>query len=408
VLAELSGGMDSTSIVCISDRLRKVERPDAPLLDTVSYFDDDEASLDERRYFSITEANRGKVGTHLDMAFSQRTFRSHNSTKGRYLLPGADCHSVIREKQFCDAIWRNGYRSLLSGIGGDELLGGVPDPKPELAVYFANGEFRRLLSRSIAWSLTDRSTVFHTLSSSLSYVAGLYRSSPHSTVLPSWLSTSSTEVVREIQATRIRRQPWEYTVQQLSNERTWWAILETLPHLFPRLLARPEYRYPFLDRDLVDFLMAIPRAQLLRPNRRRSLMRRALVGIVPHEVLERKTKAFAVRGALHGLRQASPWLETLFRSSHLVEAQCIQLEPFQCALRQTCEGDASQMRTVLRVIAMELWLQSENTVPGSQARPLTSSSAAAAPRPSSSVEPIWRAGTAGGKSRYTGESSCAI
>src|SRR4029077_4900258 len=42
-----------------------------------------------------------------------------------------------------------------------------------------------------------------------------------------------------------------------------------------------ETRYPFLDRDLLEFLFAVPRDQLVRPGQRRSLMRRALSGVVP-------------------------------------------------------------------------------------------------------------------------------
>ena len=45
ILAELSGGMDSTSIVCASDFLRRRNGSGADLLDTVSYYDDSEASL---------------------------------------------------------------------------------------------------------------------------------------------------------------------------------------------------------------------------------------------------------------------------------------------------------------------------------------------------------------------------
>lgn len=395
-LAELSGGMDSTSIVCISDDLRRSGRSDAPLLDTVSYFDDEETSLDERRYFSITEARRGKVGTHLEMAFSQRTFRSHDPAEGRYLVPGSDSLSTVREKQMAEALWWKGYRSLLSGIGGDELLGGVPDPNPELAAYIGRGNFGGLLKQSIAWSLVDRSPLFGVLLRSLSYVSELYQLPSRAVPLPPWLSPAYAEIALSALRAPTTHQPWKYSVQQLSNERTWWAIMETLPHLFPRILVRPEYRYPFLDKDLVNFLMAIPRAQLLRPNRRRSLMRRALVGIVPTEILERNAKAFQLQGVLRGLREASTSLESLFRRSHLAEAGCIQREAFQDALKQTCDGDSSQMRAVLRVIAMELWLQSENTVPGGTMRPLIPSLAAHEPRPSSSVDCTWRAGTSDG------------
>lgn len=376
VLAELSGGIDSTAIVCVSDSLRRSEQAGAALVDTVSYCDDAELSLDDKRYFSIAETERGKVGTHLDMAISQRTFLPHSSAKGRYLIPGADSLSITREEQFFQAVWSKGYRSLLSGIGGDELLGGVPDPKPELADYLVSRDIRNFLRQCFAWSLIDRSPMIETLWGSVAHVARLYRTSSSSSTLPFWLSPTLTECAQATGRGYALRQRSTYTPRQLSNEGTWWSVMETLPHLFPRIVARPEYRYPYLDKDLVDFLMAIPREQLLRPNRRRSLMRRALAGIVPHEVLERKAKAFQLRGVLRALQRARPSLEGLFQQSRLVEEGCIDPDLFRSAFRKACEGEASHTRTLIRTIAMELWLQSEKTALGARTMPFTLGSAA--------------------------------
>ena len=64
-----------------------------------------------------------------------------------------------------------------------------------------------------------------------------------------------------------------------------------------------EWRYPFLDRDLLQFLYTIPREQLVRPGERRSLMRRALKGIVPEGILARKRKAFLTRVPLQALAE---------------------------------------------------------------------------------------------------------
>src|SRR6266849_3311181 len=63
----------------------------------------------------------------------------------------------------------------------------------------------------------------------------------------------------------------------------------------PPLLGCQEPRYPSLDRDLIEFLIAIPADQLLRPGERRSLMRRALANLLPPEVLSRATKATTSR-----------------------------------------------------------------------------------------------------------------
>src|SRR5665213_675550 len=150
ILAELSGGMDSSSIVCLSDYLRRTGDRESVLLDTISYFDDSEASLNDRPYFSMVETSRGKAGHHIDTAFSKRTFELHDSGKGLYRLPGADSSSLEQERSFQDAVWSCGYRSILSGIGGDELLGGVPNPIPELAGYAVSGKMRSLFSQALA------------------------------------------------------------------------------------------------------------------------------------------------------------------------------------------------------------------------------------------------------------------
>src|SRR2546430_7637753 len=56
----------------------------------------------------------------------------------------------------------------------------------------------------------------------------------------------------------------------------------------PELLA--EVRYPFTDRDFREFAYAIPREQVVGVGKRRYLLKRALAGNVPDEVLNRRRK----------------------------------------------------------------------------------------------------------------------
>ncbi|WP_035352141.1 asparagine synthetase B family protein [Edaphobacter aggregans] len=360
VLAQLSGGMDSTAIVCMSDQIHRRKNANSEILDTVSFYDDSETSLNEKPYFSITEAKRGKVGTHLDIAFSQRTFEPYDGTDGIYLIPGADSFSIEQERRFRDAVWRKGYRSVLSGIGGDEVLGGIPDPLPELADYLVSGNVRRLLRQSIAWSLVDRSPLLGTLWRTASYVGRLYiNSKPKDENLPPWIAESLRKRSREIETVNpVLRSRVGIAPHRLDNSLAWWSLMETLPHLFPQLLVRPEYRYPFLDKDLVNYLFSIPREQILRPGRRRSLMRRALANIVPHEVLERRRKAYQLRAPLHALQQAHDVLDKLFANPMLADAGLIDGKTLRVFLRRTAEGDPAWWQAMLRTIALELWLRS--------------------------------------------------
>lgn len=362
ILAQLSGGMDSTAIVCMSDHLRRSADPAAEILDTVSFYDDSEASLNERPYFSITEAKRGKVGTHIDTAFSQRTFEIHDTTNGVYLLPGADSFSIQQERKFYDAVWHRGYRSILSGIGGDEVLGGVSCAFPELADYLVSGNIRRLLRQSIAWSLIDRNPLIGTLYDTAKYAIQLYaHSKPHDKTRPPWISDSLRQRSREIEAENsILRSRVGIAPHRLDNSLAWWSIMETLPHLFPQLLSRPEYRYPFLDKDLVNYLFSIPRDQVLLPGRRRSLMRRGLANIVPREILERRRKAFQVRASLSTLQRAHASLERLFANSAIASAGFVDIDKLRISLGRTAQGEAEWRQALLRTIALELWLKASH------------------------------------------------
>ena len=65
VLSELSGGRDSSSIVCIADTVLADGAAECPRLDTISYYDDSEPTWNERPYFTKVEEKRGRTGLHF-------------------------------------------------------------------------------------------------------------------------------------------------------------------------------------------------------------------------------------------------------------------------------------------------------------------------------------------------------
>jgi asparagine synthase (glutamine-hydrolysing) len=144
---------------------------------------------------------------------------------------------------------------------------------------------------------------------------------------------------------------------RLENALTWWQIMETLPHLSPQILFRPEYRYPMLDKDLVEYLFSVSPEHLVRPGRRRLMMRRALRGIVPSEILERRRKAFQLRAPMNSIRAAHLKLERLLSTSSIAEMGFIDVDALRCALRATADGSAEWYGAILRTIAYALWLE---------------------------------------------------
>jgi asparagine synthase (glutamine-hydrolysing) len=364
ILAQLSGGMDSTSIVCMSDHIRRSLDPNADILDTISFYDDSEPSLNDRPYFTAVEAHRGKVGVHMDTSFSHRTFEPHNTANGTYLLPGADSSAICQERAFHQLIEHREYRVVLSGIGGDEVLGGVPIPTPELADYLVSGNLNRLVQTSIRWCLIDRSPLALSLLQTFKHAVFLYfKSRCGGTALPTWIPRSHRRHLNAIAASditsgsRLGLRP-----TAIDNEIAWWSIMETLPHLFPSLLTRLEYRYPLLDRDLVDFIFRIPREQLFLPGRKRSLMRRALIPIVPTMILERRRKACQLRMPLLTMQHASVRLDSLLTKPALSVAGLINPKSLHAQLKRTLRsGDPKWWLALLRAIDLELWIKANTT-----------------------------------------------
>jgi asparagine synthase (glutamine-hydrolysing) len=361
ILAQLSGGMDSSSIVCMSDHIRRALNPPMGLLETVSYYDNSEPNWNEFPFFAAVEASRGKTGLHLDASHGERKIIAQHLTDSLRLWPGAHSYRSDIEALLHKALKGHNVRAVLSGLGGDEVLGGVPTPFPELADLMVKGELRSLSSSSIEWCLSNRVHLLHILFKTLYFTYGLYftgRSAPKT--VPPWLN-------RQIRD-RSAGDPAVGTIwdrlhcplpSKLANGYAWWSIQETLP---TRLLSneeRLEYRYPYLDRNLVEFLFSIPRRQLVEPGRRRSLMRRALKNIVPTEILERRRKAYVIRGPMNLICRERDWLTAQFRSLRSVDLGLVDSSSLPTVLDSIAtKADPKWLPYLSRLIDFELWLRS--------------------------------------------------
>jgi asparagine synthase (glutamine-hydrolysing) len=360
VLAELSGGMDSSSIVCMADTIASGDLDLANQIDTISCYDGTEPDWDERPYFTAVESHRNKSGIHLDCSLRVPSYVPLILTDRIYPYLGAERSSLDSAMRFENSVGAGRYRVILSGIGGDELLGGVPTPMPELANHLRAGQILKLISTAGKWCMVSRRPLLQMLHNAVSYTGNLYRSqNPSPSDIPPWLSAESRNIC--LRANLRRESSHELLTSRpsaLSNGRTWWAVLETLPHLHPHLLACYEYRYPYLDRDLVHFLHRIPREQLVQPGRRRLLMRRALREIVPAAILERKRKAYISRGPLADLRSSQHRIEDLFSNSVAVTKGFIDRDRFLQAFRTELAGELKWLGALTRTISIELWLES--------------------------------------------------
>ena len=335
VLAELSGGMDSSSIVCMADHVMAQGSSGTPRLDTISSFDDSEPNWNEAPFFGKVEERRGRAGHHVDLEFGKHwhPIFAPNVFAG---APGFGC-DLNDNAGYETHVTSGRYRVLLQGTGGDEVLGGVPTPLPELADLLVSGRVSLFLRRLLVWAIAQRIPALRLAAETICLFlpTSLSRRSP---ARPTWLTPRFAR--RNAKALNGYARRFRLFGPEPSFEAN-LSALESLRRqigsvgISPRL--RVERRYPFLDRDLLEYLYAIPREQVVRPNQRRSLMRRALVGIVPAEILNRRRKAFLARAPLTSLKTELPVLLDRVKDMNLSRSGIVNLNAFRDLLEE-CAG----------------------------------------------------------------------
>jgi asparagine synthase (glutamine-hydrolysing) len=356
ILAELSGGMDSSSIVCVADRLLVANASNTHGLHTVSYFDDAETTWDERPYVTRLEQQRGCAGAHIDVGPDQ-TLPAEYPRSPLSASPRSTVRHTAAFTKLTARLAATGSRVILSGIGGDEVLGGVITPIPELADLLTGGHFLRLAKQGFAWALAQKKPLHHVLRDTLRPFLpfGLGRDTPCQPA--PWLEPAF--VKRHYQA--LDGYPSRLNVFGASP--SFQANVQALDALRRQIgctnspNAFYEKRFPYLDRDLWELVSAIPREQLVRPGERRSLMRRALNGIVPDEIRNRKRKAFVARGPMAAL--SINWAALNQLSEHMVSASLgiVNSGAFRNVLGRARAGMELSAIPILRTLEIEYWLR---------------------------------------------------
>jgi asparagine synthase (glutamine-hydrolysing) len=281
-----------------------------------------------------------------------------SETAGFAVTPGARAHSDTATAQFISCLTSQKNRIVLSGTGGDEFTGGVPTPAPELADLVTRLKFRFLAHQLKFWALNKRKPWPHLLwEAARGFLPSALVSIPQLRQAP-WLRPSFVRMHRNALSGYARRL-WLFGElpsfqQNLSTLNAVRRQLACSPN-FPKPLH--ERCYPFLDRDIVEFLCSIPCEQLVRPNQRRSLMRRALVGIVPDEILNRKRKAFLVRSPM--MAMGAEWQEITQRGGPMLAdvLGIVDQKTFAEALHNAQAGSEINVVLAQRVLALEQWLR---------------------------------------------------
>lgn len=357
VLAELSGGMDSSSIVCMADTIIARGAAETPRLDTVSYYDDSEPNWNECPYFTKVEEMRGRIGTHIDISKREPL----EFALDRFAPTPASSSGRLSETslQFLACMTSQGNRAVLSGVGGDEVTGGVPTPTPELQDLLARGQVKAFTHQLKVWSLEKRKPWFYLF---FEAVRGFFPAAivglPKGFRPAAWLTPNFVKRNRSaLHGYRTRLKLFGPLPAFQENVSALHALQRQLESYSLSSTPLHEKRYPYLDRNLLEFIYSVPREQLVRPGQRRSLMRRALAHIVPDELLNRRRKAYAARSPIAAI--VAEWARYAAVSQGMISASLGILDATALAEAMQFVSRSKEVPGValMRTLSIELWLR---------------------------------------------------
>jgi asparagine synthase (glutamine-hydrolysing) len=311
--AALSGGIDSSAIVMA---MRAVQG-DALDLRTFSYVADDGA-LSEERWVDLVgdraAARVAKVHTSpaelvadLDelIALQDEPFTS-TSIYAQYRV-----FKLARE---------HGVTVMLDGQGADELLGGYPGYS---AARFSSlvrrgewGEAATFLAR--VSKLPGRGG---TLLRSGQFLAparmqAQLRRLARQPLVPSWMDESWFARRNVDVGQYSRRHPGTSVLKgELLQSLTQSSLPMLLRYEDRNSMAHSiESRVPFLTHKLAEFVFSLPEDYLIdREGTTKAVFRRAMRGVVPDEILDRKDKIGFATPERRWLDALRPWVETVLR-----------------------------------------------------------------------------------------------
>lgn len=348
--AQLSGGLDSSSIVCVVHGTPDV----APLGGTVTIVDT-LGSGDERPFVrAVVEQTRVRNEQIVDPVMWEDDGLPPPTSDG----PALGCLFYSVERAVSRIVRDAGGGVLLSGVGADHyltgnlyffadrLIAGHPVAAiRELAHWAALGRisFWPLLYENVLHPLLPRS------------VRGILP--PAATVAPEWMPRS---FAREFEAARSSS-----LVRSLDGPRGRkyaGAIAHQLSHFgssCDRGLVTDvlQMRYPFLYRPLVEFALGLPPELRTRPFARKWILRDAMRGLLPELVRARRGKGSNGRRVLLSLLNPESPVDRLLRDPLLADLGVVDAARMRAAVEGARYGRLGIDAALLTALSLETWLR---------------------------------------------------
>jgi len=301
VSISVSGGLDSSAVFCMAQDIRKSAPDDYPPLTGVTGIYLDGSPADEKEFIRELEQRNG-IPIH-QVPMGPLTYLTDRAKEIWY----TETPDIDHQKSNTDKIWshiiHNGSRVLMGGGWGDQMVAGL-GYTADLVDRGHWGEALRHIRQFSRWFKYANPWPFL-------YLFFLYQIKYHApeawiTRLRQWRGKLSWDCHDQPWFTQSFRK-WAYEPtpgtrgkKPFSSNHARFLYDTVRNQYYLKTLEKGnklgasfglELATPFLDRDLVAFLMAIPGDMVCRQGIPKAILREAMQGVLPEAIRERRGKA---------------------------------------------------------------------------------------------------------------------
>ncbi len=358
----LSGGMDSSAIVCTAAGLT-----DKPFQTFSSYYNEDKA-LDERQWIKLV-AEQTKAISHLVSPTPDKTIEWFEQATWHNDLPVGG--GFVSQYAVMQLAKEKGIKVLLDGQGSDELTAGynhanyryfadiirkghLPTFYKQYYQYLKGKPLKTFLTTfpKIKMSAMFKESTLYNIEFSF-YKFEPFNDNFHRNVYMQMPNRRDllTEII-DLPTSRLSN--FQYNLMHSTT-------IQTLLHYEDRMAMANsvESRVPFLDHRLVELAFSLPSSYKIKPPIGKYVHREAMQGIIPADIYNRKDKAifsspFTSTWLKGSLRE---YVSDIFASQEFKQRGIYNLPIIKQKWKSFKSGNKANGEMLFNILALEIWFR---------------------------------------------------
>ena len=366
---ELSGGLDSSSVVCMAKHILNNEHSNLKKISTFSMVFNDFPKVDERYYIKKVIDDCG-INPQLIISDKISPLENIESILNNQEQPFYTPNIPILKNMY-KTMYDNNVRVLLGGHGGDQTISHGKYYLRELAT---NMQWEKLIKEINGYSKRVKVNIPNVFLQEVIFplIPTSFKNYIKKNIFPLIGRRSEYNnfcIFNEEFANRLKwnfsnnvqfktaKEAHYFEINMISNQST----LEMADKIVSEFFIEP--RYPFFDKRLVEFCYAIPTEMKFRFGWNRYIQRMAMENILPKEVQWRPLKKYFNEVYEKNLLLFEKnYLIDVFSKEKLMIQDYMNLEMINQFYNKyiSNKGDIVSNRYIWLVLIVELWLNKNN------------------------------------------------